>query len=284
MVKTPWDSYPTRDNLIVHGQRATLSVDLALAAMQLKGRETLEAREQGGRHYVNAHIPQPDEEEAELFILATPKPLDEAAQRMLSALLRIYRNQLELLQAGDRDLLTGVLSRRALANRITDQLAARLHGRRYREAGNADYLVLLDVDHFSDINTGHGHLAADRALCQVATLIVENLHEGDLVFRQAGDEFAFLLFDTPPEMVREVCERLRQRIHDHAFESGSHSVSLGYCAMHHDRLPREIIEHARAALEFAKTNGRDQVCDHTALIDAGLVSDGDAGEKAVELF
>lgn len=284
MVKIPWESYPTRDNLIVHGNRATLPIDLALAALQLKGREALEMRAQSGRHYTSAHIPQPDEEEAELFLLATPAALDEPAQRLLTALLRIYRNQLELLQAGERDLLTGVLSRRVLARHITDQLAARLHGRRYREEGNADYLVLLNLDHFSRINREYGHLAADRVLYQAAQVIQESLHEGDRVFRQPGDEFAFLLIDTPPHMVREVCERLRQRFAARAFECGRMSVSLGYCAMPHDRLPREIIENARAALEFAKTNGRDQVSDYAELVKAGLVGDKPDAEKTVELF
>jgi diguanylate cyclase (GGDEF)-like protein len=284
LVKTPWDDYPTPENLIVHGDRATLPVDMALVAMQLHGRETIDQLARGGRHYLNAHIPQPDDEEAELLLLASPRALDDDDKRLLQALVQIYCNHLELLQAGDRDLLTGALSRKVLQNRMTDQLAARLHGRRYREDGNADYLGVLNLDSFRRINAQHGHRLADQVLAETARVISESLHEGDMVFRQVSDGFAFLLFDIELGMAREVCTRLRQNLAEHTFVADIRlTARAGYCAMPHDRLPQEILEHARAALEFAKAEGHDPVMDYADLADQGLIGDA-GGEKTVDLF
>jgi hypothetical protein len=53
--------------------------------------------------------------------------------------------------------------------------------------------------------------------------------------------------------------------------------------MPHDRLPQEILEHARAALEFAKAEGHDPVMDYADLTDQGLIGDA-GGEKTVDLF
>lgn len=284
LAKTPWDDYPTRENLIIHGDRASIPLDLALLALQLKGRENLDQRERGGHYYISGHIPQPDDEESELLLLASPQPLGDDALQLLTSLLHVYRNHLDLLQAGDRDLLTGTQSRKLLQNRMTDQLAARLRGRRYRQEGNADYLVLLNLDGFSRINERHGHLVADRVLQQAARCLRDTLHEDDMLFRRAGDEFAVLLFDISPEMIVEICERLHAAIAACPFVADIRlTASLGYRDMRHDHLPQEIIDHAVAALAYAKDHGRDQVQDYAGLAAAGLVQ-GDGAERSVELF
>ena len=90
------------------------------------------------------------------------------------------------------DFLTGIANRRGFDNHLHSVLAdADRHG-------DTGVLVLIDLDHFKDINDTHGHEAGDMILRQVAKCLSTNVRLSDFVARLGGDEFAIVLSHTGP--------------------------------------------------------------------------------------
>ena len=73
-------------------------------------------------------------------------------------------------------------------------------------------LMLLDVDHFKDVNDRHGHLLGDRALRAVADAVAASIRARDMAVRYGGEEFLILLPDTRLASAAQVAERIRQRL------------------------------------------------------------------------
>src|SRR5919106_4100001 len=123
--------------------------------------------------------------------------------RLLSE--RVERLLAELRLAAATDPLTGLLNRRAFADRCRDELA------RARRTGEAFATLLIDVDHFKQINDRDGHAAGDEALVGLAAALTGELREIDTVARIGGDEFAVLLPATGVAAAHATAERLRER-------------------------------------------------------------------------
>jgi diguanylate cyclase (GGDEF)-like protein len=118
---------------------------------------------------------------------------------------RVERLVAELRLAAATDPLTGLLNRRAFEQRCGQELA------RARRTGEAFAALLIDVDHFKNINDRHGHAAGDEALVELARALTRELREVDSVARIGGDEFAVLLPGTGAAEVRATAERLIAR-------------------------------------------------------------------------
>ena len=114
----------------------------------------------------------------------------------------------ELREAASTDPLTGVLNRRAFAERFGHELAVA------RRSGRPFALVLLDVDQFKTINDRHGHAAGDAALVALAGALTRAVREIDSVARIGGDEFALLLPDTDDAGARDTAGRVTALVAD----------------------------------------------------------------------
>jgi diguanylate cyclase (GGDEF)-like protein len=121
--------------------------------------------------------------------------------RLLSE--RVDRLVAELRLAASTDPLTGLLNRRAFAERCGHELA------RARRSGEAFAALLIDVDDFKQVNDLHGHAAGDEALVGLAQALTSELREIDIIARIGGDEFAVLLPATGVAGARATAERLR---------------------------------------------------------------------------
>lgn len=104
------------------------------------------------------------------------------------------------------DPLTSVANRRFFERRLAEEVSL------WQRQGGCLSCLLLDLDHFKQINDRHGHPAGDAALRQVAQLLGESLRVSDVLARYGGEEFALLLPATDTEQAREIAERLRVRI------------------------------------------------------------------------
>jgi diguanylate cyclase (GGDEF)-like protein len=156
------------------------------------------------------------------------------------------------------DPLTGVANRRGF-----DERFAQVVQETDRYGGTAA-LILLDIDHFKNVNDAYGHEAGDAVLIAVASALVDGRRTVDLVARLGGEELAVLLPQTEAGGAREVAERLRRRIEDLRVRSGMHEVrvtaSFGvgeYAARGGEA--QKVFENADQALYAAKNSGRNRV-------------------------
>jgi diguanylate cyclase (GGDEF)-like protein len=177
------------------------------------------------------------------------------------AFLLAHRDEAEraLQRQATLDGLTGTLNHRALLERAAEQLQVALrHGRPLT-------VLMLDLDHFKQINDQHGHPAGDRVLQLFAELLLGSVRQGDQVGRYGGEEFCVLLPLSGLDAARAVDRRLRQRLVDELNPLVGFEVdfSAGAATLEAQRETLEqLVARADMALYAAKHAGRGQlVCD-----------------------
>ena len=127
-------------------------------------------------------------------------------------------------------------------------------------------LLMLDIDHFKQINDTYGHPTGDATLVQLAKLLGRGLRRSDSAYRFGGEEMAVLLPDAPLEEAAGLAERLRRKVADTTFRGASGEklnvcVSIGVAELTGSTDdPEELIAASDAALYEAKRTGRNRVC------------------------
>jgi diguanylate cyclase (GGDEF)-like protein len=184
---------------------------------------------------------------------------------IVAALLALYRSMLLTQQyriAARSDPKTGLFSAtwwHEVAERAFSHAAA-------TRAGLG--VLMLDLDHFKQVNDTHGHLAGDAVLRAVAEELAVDLRQGDAIGRWGGEEFAILLPDVPATEVLVIAERIRVRVHrlavqvDHDDVIHEFTVSIGGAHYPGKGISGidDLLVAADTALYAAKQAGRDQVC------------------------
>jgi two-component system, cell cycle response regulator len=194
------------------------------------------------------------------------KPFDDNELRMrLRAGERIVDLQLKLMQAreelrerANKDLLTMLPNRPAIAAAL-DREMSRCH-RDNRSCG----VILLDIDHFKHINDTYGHFAGDAVLRETARRLRGNMREYDQVGRYGGEEFLVVLPNCDLEAATKQAERMRQKLHSEKMRvdgaelsvSASFGVTVSDCS---ERSPDVFVRVADEALYRAKASGRNCV-------------------------
>lgn len=183
------------------------------------------------------------------------KPIDSQTL-VQSVSIRAERSRL-ISSAMIKDSLTGLLNHVAFKERVSSELA------RADRTGSEFALVLIDVDHFKDVNDKHGHLAGDRVLILLSQLLRQRLRETDIIGRYGGEEFAVILPGTTLSAAGKVIDEIRigfsKIIHSQngCDFSVTFSAGLSYSDQHQN--PAHLIEAADMALYRAKQAGRNQV-------------------------
>ncbi len=166
------------------------------------------------------------------------------------------------------DALTGAFNRRYLDRRLSEEVSA---SRRY---GRPLSILLIDIDHFKNVNDTHGHQAGDRVLVALGKILTETLRESDTLARYGGEEFLIITPHTPVSGATKVAERLRMRVESHEFSLiGEASpmrairatVSIGVASLGDgvDNVEK-LIKAADKNLYRAKEAGRNRVIGHDA--------------------
>lgn len=165
---------------------------------------------------------------------------------------RTESQRLQLEALATHDPLTGVENRRAMEHEL--QISVGL----CKRSGAACGLVMLDLDHFKNVNDRHGHEAGDRVLIAFADLIRESTREVDRLFRFGGEEFVLLLPGTDVVGLRCVTEKLRSKIATQLLgPSGPVTSSLGAATLRPDEDWQTWLARVDAALYRAKGDGRN---------------------------
>jgi two-component system cell cycle response regulator len=191
---------------------------------------------------------------------------EEVIKTAVNAIEKAY--QLESVQSDKEkyrwlatvDALTGCMNRRAFTERLERELD------RVRRYGVKLSVMMIDLDHFKDVNDTHGHIVGDSVLRQLGELLRDEVRSVDLAARFGGEEFVILLPDTDLEGAVVFAERLRKRVEEHDFaESGDPlriTVSIGVAAASAKgevTEPESLTAKADEALYRAKNDGRNRV-------------------------
>ena len=158
----------------------------------------------------------------------------------------------------------------------TDSLTSLINRRRFLEiAENAHQqmkidksqlaIIMLDIDHFKNVNDLHGHKAGDQVLITVAASIKKSLRGNDVAGRYGGEEFIILVDGATPDQCLNIAERIRQAVARLSIQIDQGivkvTISLGLACMDPDQvLPLDgLINCADQAMYMAKQQGRNRV-------------------------
>src|SRR5579859_6800683 len=164
----------------------------------------------------------------------------------------------QLFQAQEENALTDELTklpnRRALAQRFLQEM------QRARRHHNSIAFLMIDLDHFKQVNDTYGHLNGDAVLAELASILTTGARESDVCARYGGEEFALILHETTEAGARTLAERIRAKVAAATFPGGLKlTISIGVAATDEPALFTTLIERADQALYAAKQNGRNQV-------------------------
>lgn len=163
----------------------------------------------------------------------------------------------DLRLAADTDELTNLLNRRAMLRLLEQETS------RYDRQGQTFAIVLIDIDHFKDINDQHGHDGGDQALVHIAKILKTRcrLRGADFAGRWGGEEFLILLSKVGIKEALTIAERLRTDVEQTSTGSGIKiTISLGIALIaSHGNSVEGLITAADRALYTAKKAGRNQV-------------------------
>ncbi len=158
------------------------------------------------------------------------------------------------------DALTGLKNRRSFNEELHRQFAQR------QRQGVVFSLLLIDVDHFKQVNDNHGHPAGDLVLRSVAEFLTKTLRDMDLVYRYGGDEFAVICPGSRLHEAATAAERIRQTaattpvlLKDDGFPR---TLSIGVAEVDGSEIADGLIQRADQALYAAKHAGRNRVRLH----------------------
>jgi len=184
-------------------------------------------------------------------------------ERILGLETRLRETMVKLEEQASHDSLTGLFNRRALYDLIDQEMARSLRD------GHFISLVMIDIDHFKEINDQFGHLVGDEMLCLVSQTIQDCKRHYDQVGRWGGEEFLIVLPSTGLQAASQVAERIRQAIAaiDRDVPGGGKAhvrASFGVASTEHQGLVtfNALLQQADEALYEAKQSGRNRICAH----------------------
>ena len=135
-----------------------------------------------------------------------------------------------------------------------------------RDGGGVASLLMIDIDHFKQINDRYGHTMGDEVISRIGAIIRRNMREGDFAGRYGGDEFGVVLNGVDAATATQIGERIRASIHAAGFERAAElhcTLSIGIAQSGEGaRDARAWVRQADAALYNAKLRGRNQLASN----------------------
>ncbi|WP_153109389.1 HDOD domain-containing protein [Propionivibrio limicola] len=207
------------------------------------------------------------------------KPINDQALRAhinLAARMRamreeIHRERQGIMRSTDE---FAIAQKRLLQDALTDpltQLPNRRKGLDFlaseliysRTTGMPLTCLMIDIDHFKDINDTHGHAAGDAILRHLAGILKRSTRSEDMVFRYGGEEFVAILTRAPKHNAEQIAERMRMHIEKAVFRWNKQripvTISIGLATAGRGVDSTALIETADTALYKAKKEGRNCV-------------------------
>lgn len=169
----------------------------------------------------------------------------------------------ELSRLAITDALTGLYNRRHFEYALEKELKI------IERHGDFNSLIILDIDHFKQVNDNYGHDVGDKVLIEIANLLNRRLRETDMLFRIGGEEFAVICLRTDKAKSLTLAEDLRHTAENNYinYDGGkllvTFSVGIATISGKDSHVkPRQFYRSADEALYFSKNNGRNQVAHY----------------------
>ncbi|HHB12461.1 MAG TPA: GGDEF domain-containing protein [Chromatiales bacterium] len=240
--------------------RRLVAVDGVAYTHEAEEIDLLEGR--AGRHQIRYHLDLEGEDLGEMVFSRSSRFSEEEMdllERMLFGAVYPVRNALHYRRAQRAavlDPLTGLYNRAAL-DALLEREVARAH--RY---GGALSMLVIDLDHFKQINDTRGHQAGDRLLRAFARLLRTLMRKSDMAFRYGGDEFVVLLPNTDLSGARVLAGRIASAMYGEPPlpEIGRITASIGAATLQAAETPEALFKRADRALYRAKAQGRNRLC------------------------
>lgn len=176
---------------------------------------------------------------------------------------RLKKANDRLKELVDIDDLTGLFNMRSLYKRLDFELE------RARRYNRSVCVLMMDLDHFKEINDNNDHLFGSFVLGSVGKIVRENIRKVDFAARYGGDEYLIVLTEITMEGALTFAERLRETIREKTFTHDSFTAhltaSLGVAVANpneQDVDARSLVRYADRALYDAKEGGRDRVISY----------------------
>lgn len=205
------------------------------------------------------------------LVLSSPAQTAAGDEQLLQAQLQTAFRHIKLYQTLTRtnnllsaialsDALTQINNRRAFDWELPRQI-------RVAQAKKFDLsLMMIDIDHFKDINDTYGHLIGDKALKILADRLRYNMRDDDTPYRYGGEEFVIVLNHTSAAEAKAIAQRVRRMVSDHPLRINDTvgvelTVSIGVASLtpEDDSKGMSLLNRADQGLLAAKSAGRNRV-------------------------
>lgn len=215
-----------------------------LSVMAIHKRHVFEEQLLSARQTAELAVAQQEKAYAEL------EQARQALEQQQEELLKLNR---KLEHMATTDGLTGLANRRVFEQALAHQLAV------LSRHQTPVALVLIDVDHFKQINDTHGHPEGDKVLTAVAGALADDIREIDVAARVGGEEFAIIMPDTRQAEAAAVGDRLRRRIAGLTSTPAPVTISLGVAEAVRGEDVSSLFARTDNALYIAKNGGRNRL-------------------------
>jgi two-component system, cell cycle response regulator len=180
---------------------------------------------------------------------------------MIEGYVAFYQNiddQIQLEHDAHTDFLTGIHNRSKFEKLLSDEIT------RSNRYGVPLSIIMVDIDHFKDVNDVYGHLVGDIILKEFSDIIQLSIRQNDLFARWGGEEFIILCPHTDIEGTRALAEMLREKIERYHFTKADHKTASFGVAQYNDGMDANtLFFQVDTALYEAKESGRNCVRTYT---------------------
>lgn len=165
-----------------------------------------------------------------------------------------------LTELSMRDPMTKLLNRRAMSDKIPEEFE------RLKSEVRTYATMMIDIDHFKNVNDTYGHEKGDRVIVAVADMIASQLRPIDWMARAGGEEFLAVLVDADIDLASTIAEQARAKVEEMVFEDDQGdmfqvTISIGISlASSDDEDEWQVSRRADKALYDAKHGGRNRIC------------------------
>ena len=193
-------------------------------------------------------------------------PLNEYQRRILlmvttslSLSLRNAEMYQQVKELAATDELTHILNRRAFLNVLEREL------KRSNRLETHLALLLIDIDHFKEVNDVYGHLAGDAVLQELASVLNQSVREIDVLARYGGEEFVIILPEVEQKDAQIAAERIKHLVSTHIFRKDKDpihltvSIGMAIFPLSSTKNPEDLFHLADLALYLAKKKGRNRI-------------------------